>query len=160
MFARSQELTATCDSDKEEEIREQKLQEASEQAESKKNDPAGPWKTSTTADVKQQVEEVREEKRPEKEAEVVQKAKYVPPGMRNQPAAGQANQSLVPSRLKSQRSSKAPEIENQAEFPSLGAPVLEVQVEQKPVASVNSWKDSSVRSAVRTENKFEALSEN
>jgi hypothetical protein len=152
-------------SDKEEEIREQKLQEAIEQTESKKNDPSGPWKTtSSTAtpatDVKQQhheVEEVRHEKRPE--SDVVQKAKYVPPSMRNQPVS-LGNGPLAPARMRALRSGKVPEIENQSEFPSLGAAVPDAEPDHKPVPSVNSWKDSSVRSAVRTENKFDALSEN
>lgn len=150
-------------SDKEEEIREQKLQEATEQAESKKNDPSGPWKTSstaTTADVKQQhqVEEVCEEKRPD--PDVVQKSKYVPPSMRNQTANQAGSGPLAPARMRALKSGKVPEIENQSEFPSLGAALPEVEADHKPVPSVNSWKDSSTRSAVRTENKFDALSEN
>ena len=134
------------------------MQEATEQAESKKNDPTGPWKTTTTAVEAAPVEEAHvEEKRPEVE---VQKARYVPPSMRSA-ALGQP---LAPSRLKSLRSAKAPELENTSEFPSLGAeavrapaPAPEQRAAPAPVPAVNSWRDSSIRAAVRTENKFDAL---
>lgn len=135
------------------------MQEACEQAESKKNDATGPWKTSTTqqAEAKPAVEEAEKgDLRPAEE--LGQKARYVPPGMRNL----QPQQPLSATRLRSIRSSKAPEIENQSEFPSLGAAVpAEVEADPKPAAGgINSWKESTVRSAVRTENKFDALSEN
>lgn len=142
--------------DKEEEIREQKLQEATEQFESKRNDPSGPWKTSGT-DSKPAEEPVREEKKQVQDSDV-QKVRYVPPGMRNQ--GSQGNSPLAPGRLRNMRSSKAPEIENKSEFPSLGAGVPDIEVDQKPVPAVNSWKNSSLHPAVRTANKFDALSEN
>ena len=153
-------------------MREQKLQEATEQLESKKNESAGPWKTSA-ADVKPTVEvpAVRPVVKKENEsvaassAKVSTGGKYVPPNLRNQPThdASQPLQPVVASKLRSGRSAKAPEIENQMEFPSLGADASPI-VDPKPIVeetvSKNSWKEpATTRIAVKTENKFDALRE-
>ena len=96
------------------------------------------------------VQETREETRREAEPKA---SRYVPPSMRHQQS--QPPGSLAPAKLRSLRTGKAPEIENQQEFPSLGAET--VVVEPKPAPIVNSWRESTVRSAVSTANKFDAL---
>lgn len=156
-------------------MREQKLQEATEQLESKKNESSGPWKTSASESKSAaEVPAVRPSVKKESDsvaavaaasAKVSTGGKYVPPNLRNQPQhdPSQPLQPVVASKLRSSRPSKAPEIENQMEFPSLGADASPV-VEPKPIVvetvSNNSWREpATTRIAVKTENKFDALRE-
>lgn len=110
-------------------MREQKLQEASDQMEIKMSESGGPWKTSqikTTDDSDAEEEESKEDKSSTIKAEpsVTVGGKYIPPSMRNQGMSSSpaldASQPVKLSALRGRSGLKAPSIANQAEFPSLG----------------------------------------
>ena len=166
--------------DKEEELREQKLQEATEQFEIKMTESGGPWNRNTKSDTKNadqssddEVEEEKEveEKKEEKEMPVPPTAApksgtYVPPHLRNKDsssataASSTTSDGLTPMKMSSLKgrmstSSRAPAIENTMEFPSLG------QEAPAPVVADTGhavWRDTSRTSApLKTENRYDAL---
>ena len=151
--------------DKEEEIREQKLQEATEQLELKMNESGGPWRQNKTQKkIKESDESDTESKGDEddtaKKEDTTAPKKYIPPSMRGREAGSSSSTSnpdaSVPMKLSSLRStrpSKAPEIQNQMEFPTLGADAAPAAVEEK-----HEWREASSRNtALKTENRFDGL---
>jgi hypothetical protein len=160
--------------DKEEELREQKLQEASEQQESKMT-----WKThqSNVSGKSEGNEESsmnkKEEVQSKPEVQAVSSAqadssssnvsggKYIPPSMRTLGSQSTSSDSCTVSAIKMsslrgvRNVGKAPSIQNQMEFPTLG---------EEPVVSNNTesarshWREPAKTSApVRNENRFDAL---
>ena len=155
--------------DKEEEIREQKLQEATEQLEMKMNESGGPWRQNKTQEkIKDSDESDTESKGDEessskddtaKKEDATAAKRYIPPSMRNRQAGSSSTSNAdasVPMKLSSLRNarpSRAPEIQNQMEFPTLGADAAPVAVEEK-----HEWREASSRNtALRTENRFDGL---
>lgn len=111
-----------CHRDKEEEMRELKLQENGQ--DNKKDDGSGPWKLKNSSPVPEETKVTETEKRLEKkEEERKEKSKaqlnttkrYVPPQLR-----ARSMQPLEPVQMSAALRKSAPEIDNDKDFPSLG----------------------------------------
>ena len=124
--------------DKEEEFREQQMQENGEDG--RKEAVTGPWNRSTpTSAIESTPSESDEEKEKEEEVEVkpsipaglTSGGRYVPPHLRGQGAlgggTGEQTRNLEPINLShTKKKSSAPQIADTMEFPSLGAAESEV----------------------------------
>jgi len=148
--------------DKEEELKQQKLEEQHEQMESKKS---APWKSlnvpvapvtqidASSDDGDHSPDRSSEQPEPTAQQQTAKQA-YVPPHLRNKPTT-ESQGPLGPTRMSAIRGRvRAPEIENQMEFPSLGdAPDTRATTD----SGLNTWRDTTSRPPIRVENKYDAL---
>lgn len=151
--------------DKEEELKQQKLEEQHEQMESKKS---APWKalnvpvapvtqTDASSDDGDGDDDHSPDRSSEPTAQQTAKQAYVPPHLRNKQPTTESQGPLGPTRMSAIRGRvRAPEIENQMEFPSLGD-ALSPDTRATTDSGLNTWRDTTSRPPIRVENKYDAL---
>lgn len=146
--------------DKEEEKERERQQEIQDQENKKSEGQAGPWKVANANDNNDdssniddnassgktvEVNKTEDVKEPSKDEKVESKpAAYVPPSLRNRMAASSSSTGgvtqLQPTTLSAAlRKVKAPAIESQQEFPSLG---MEASSSSSSIDSSKPWKSS------------------
>ncbi|RWS31194.1 protein CDV3-like protein [Leptotrombidium deliense] len=140
--------------DKEEELRDQKLQENGQ--ENKKDDGIGPWKVMTPSpipDVVPAVENVTVKDEPM--TTTTTGGRYVPPALRNKGSANNLDPVVVGRRT---WKSTAPQIDNESEFPTLGNEVADSKNAFQPVRQGSRDIPSSHNPPLDIGNKFNLLS--
>lgn len=155
--------------DKEEELREQQLQDIEE--DKQREGVSGPWKKSANPDADSETDKNNEEVTTHESTAVVtsaqtgsQPSKYVPPHLRNQPQTGSGNTGLNPIALSGTRKSKsgAPKIADIVEFPTLGAIDSNEDIKGFQTVKYGSHRDTIERNSpnVTLDNKYSLLTNN